>query len=53
MAVVPLGDSVDCFDTAFTKVSLHVAVCRMIAGACLIAVSVVGHVSQKQEPKSF
>ena len=32
------GDSVDCFDTAFTKVSPHAAVCGTIAGAYLIAV---------------
>ena len=31
-------DSVDGFDTAFKKVSSHVAVCGTIAGAYLIAV---------------
>ena len=31
-------DSVNSFDTAFTKVSLHTAVCGTIAGAYLIAV---------------
>ena len=31
-------DSVDCFDTALTKVSPHVVVCGTIAGAYLIAV---------------
>ena len=31
-------DSVDCFDTAFMKVSPHAAVCWTIAGAYLIAV---------------
>ena len=30
--------SVNCFDTAFMKVSLHAAVCGTIAGAFLIAV---------------
>ena len=33
-----MWDSVDHFDTAFMKVSLHVAVCGTIAGAYLIAV---------------
>ena len=33
-----IWDSVDHFDTAFMKVSLHVAVCGTIAGAYLIAV---------------
>ena len=31
-------DSVDHFDTAFTKVSLHAVVCGTIAGVYLIAV---------------
>ena len=31
-------DSVNCFDTAFTKVSPHAMVCGTIAGAYLIAV---------------
>ena len=31
-------DSVDCFDTAFMKVSPHVAVCGTIAATYLIAV---------------
>ena len=32
------GDSVGCFDTVFTEVSPHVAVCGTIAGVYLIAV---------------
>ena len=32
-------NSVNCFDTAFTEVSLHAAVCGTIAGVYLIAVS--------------
>ena len=31
-------DCVDCFDTAFTEVYPHVAVCGAIAGVYLIAV---------------
>ena len=38
MAVVPLGTVLTTFDTAFTMVSPHVAVCGTIAGAYLIAV---------------
>ena len=32
------GDSVGCFDTAFTEVSPHMVVCGTIAGVYLIAV---------------
>ena len=38
VAVVATWDSVDHFNTAFTKLSPHAVVCGTIAGAYLIAV---------------